>query len=74
MKKIFNWLNEHASPTESENQPADSVLVEDVVMPDIYAEDYEPTVPDLKTIDLRASGSAESEGFDPYDTVRMHKK
>ena len=74
MNKIFNKLNEQESETESQDQPDDSAPVQDVVMPDIYADDCEPTMPKLKTIDLRASGGDESEGFDPYDTARLHTK
>ena len=44
-----------------------------VLMPDIYGDEYVATVPDLKIIDLSSSGVDESTGFNPYDTAVLRK-
>ena len=71
MKKIFNRLNESLSTnveTGSVDLSDESVVVQDVEMPDIYS-DYDPTVPDLKIIDVSSPTIDEGEGFNPYDTA-----
>ena len=44
-----------------------------ILMPDIYGDEYVATVPDLKIIDLSSSDIGESTGFDPYDTAVLRK-
>ena len=46
----------------------------DVPVPDIYSDVAEATVPDIKMLDADESGGDRETGFNPYDTVRMHKK
>lgn len=46
----------------------------DVPLPDIYSDAAEATVPDIKTLDSDEPGGDKETGFNPYNTVRMHKK
>ena len=74
--KIFNWLNERPSANKeagSVDLSDESVVVQDVEMPDIYSE-HDPTVPDLKIIDVSSPTIDESEGFNPYDTAVLRHK
>ncbi len=76
MRKIFNWVNERPpenTEQDSVNFSDDSVVVPDVEMPDIYSE-YDPTVPELKIIDISSQTDHASEGFNPYDTAVLRKK
>ncbi len=70
MKKIVNLLKKQK--TKDCDQPSKPVSVVEIVMPDIYGD--EPTVPNLPTIDLRASGSPEPEDYDPYETAKLRVK
>ena len=45
-----------------------------VLMPDIYANEFSATVPDLKILGESSSKTDESEGFNPYDTAVFVKK
>ena len=76
MIKIFNWINERQSAdseADSVNLPDDSVVVQDVEMPDIYSE-HNTTVPDPKIIVVSSPTIDESEGFNPYDTAVLRNK
>jgi hypothetical protein len=57
-----------------DDQSSDTVSVEDVVMPDIYAPEFVATVEDIKIIDLSSPDVDESTGFNPYDTAVLQKK
>ena len=61
------------APIEDE-QPSKPVSVEDLVMPDIYADELADTVPLLKVIDLPSPDIDKSTGFNPYDTAVLRKK
>ncbi len=77
MKRIIGALKAKLSrPKESvvDDQSSDTVSAEDVVMPDIYADEYVATVQDLKVIDLSSPDIDESNGFNPYDTAVLQKK
>ncbi len=54
------------------DQPGSTVSVEDVSMPDIYADKSDATTVELEI--LPPLGADESIGFDPYDTAKMLKK
>ena len=43
-------------------------------MPDIYTDEDDATVPDLKTLDSDLSDTDKSDEFDPDDTVVLQKK
>ncbi len=43
-------------------------------MPDIYADATEVTDPNINIVDPDAPAGDKETGFNPYDTVRMHKK
>lgn len=45
-----------------------------VLMPEIYSDEDDVTVPHLKVIDQPTLEDGESPGLDPYDTARIHKK
>ena len=42
-------------------------------MPDVYSDEFEATVPDLRIIEPSASDADKETGFNPYDTARMQK-
>lgn len=50
------------------------VPVEGVLMPDIYGDGHDATVPDLKILNKSSPDVDISTGFDPYDTVVLHQK
>jgi len=56
-----------------DDQPSHSVSVAEVVMPDIYGDNYDVTVPQLMII-APTLEDGESAGFNPYDTAKMEKK
>ena len=56
------------------DQPSKAVSVEDVVMPDIYGDEFVATVSDVKIPDLPVADTDESSGFNPYDTAVLRKK
>ncbi len=45
-----------------------------VLMPDIYAEKPVSTDPKLEILDRSSPDAVKSTGFDPYDTIVLHKK
>jgi len=50
------------------------MLLNHLVMPDIYADEHVATVPHLKVIDLTSPDIDKSIGFNPYDTAVLRKK
>jgi hypothetical protein len=44
------------------------------VMPDIYSDEHDVTVPHLKVVDQPALEDGESAGFDPCDTAKVQKE
>jgi hypothetical protein len=77
MKRIIEWMEKKLSHQEApvvDEQPSKPLAVEDLVMPDIYADAHVGTVPDLKVIDLSSPDIDESSGFNPYDTAILRKK
>ena len=90
MKDIPKWLNDALSrskkDTNLDNAKPKEIdfgidLPEDLQeflttapMPDIYFDELEATVPDIKIVDPDAPSGDKLTGFDPYDTVKMHKK
>jgi len=47
---------------------------QDVLMPDIYADEHVATEPDLKALDQPTPDIEEPDGFNPYDTAVLQKK
>ena len=45
-----------------------------VLMPDIYADEHVSTDPKLEILDRSSPDAVKSTGFDPYDTIVLHKK
>ncbi len=77
MKRIFTALKNRPSQSEAtvaDDQSSDSVLVEDVVMPDIYGDEDVAAVPETKIIDQSSPDIEEPTGFNPYDTAVLRKK
>ena len=73
MKRIVKWVRSILSRPEATvevDQPSEPVSVEDLVMPDIYAE---PKTTD-EILDLSSPDSDKTRGFNPYDTGRLQKK
>jgi len=56
-----------------DDQSSDTVSVENLVMPDIYADENAETVPDLNPDDLSPAIFETSAGFNPYDTAALQK-
>jgi hypothetical protein len=73
MKRIIEWMEKKLShqegPVEDE-QPSELLTVDDVVMPDIYAEVKNTA----EILDLSSPGSDSKRGFNPYDTGVLRKK
>lgn len=90
MKDLPKWVSEALSRQHKDAKPDNTKpektdlgidLPEDLQeflieapMPDIYSGELEATVPDIKIVDPDAPGGDKLTGFDPYDTVKMHKK
>ena len=90
MKDIPKWLNDTLSrPKKDANADNDKPIEIDLgidlpkdlqefltkaPMPDIYFDELEATVPDIKIVDPDAPSGDKLTGFNPYDTVKMHKK
>ena len=77
MKRMSEWVARMFSRPEVSgvvDQPSDPLSVEDLVMPDIYADEQVATVPHLKVIDLSSPDIDKSTGFNPYDTAVLRKK
>ena len=77
MKRITKWLERISSrpktPVEAD-QPSSPVSVEDIAMPDIYADKPVAKVPELKTLVPSSPDADETTGFNPYDTAVLQKK
>ena len=76
MKRISGTHKEKSSQPEApvaDDQSSDTVSVEDVLMPDIYAENSDDTEPLLNILDP-SSPDDESTEFNPYDTAVLQKK
>jgi len=56
-----------------DDQSSNTGSVETLVMPDIYADEYTKTVPDVKVVDLSPAIFDTSAGFNPYDTAALQK-
>ena len=77
MKRIIEWVETMFSRPEAPDvaeQTSKPVSVEDLVMPDIYADEAADTVPILRVIDLSSPDIDKSAGFNPYDTAVLRKK
>ncbi len=77
MKPIIAWMQaklSHPETIDEVGQSPEPISTNDFVMPDIYGDDHDATVPDLRIIDLSSSDTDESEGFNPYDTAVFRKK
>ena len=74
MKRLIVALRKMFSRPEVrvvDDQSANTVSVENLVMPDIYADEYTETVPDLKPDDLSPALFDTTAGFNPYDTAAL---
>ena len=60
--------------SDVDEQPSKPLRVDDLVMPDIYADELANTVPFIKVIDLSSPDIDKSTGFNPYDTAVLRKK
>jgi len=77
MKQIIRALASKLSRPKDpvvDDQSSNTVSVDDVLMPDIYGDEDDGTMPILKIPRQPFLEVDESAGFDPYDTVKMHKK
>ncbi len=77
MKRIIGALKAKLSrPKESvvDDQSSHTVSAEDVLMPDIYGDEHDVTVPLLRILDQPTLEDGESAGFNPYDTAKMQKE
>ena len=72
MKRIIEWVKTTLSRPRipDDDQPSESLSVEDLVTPDIYAEQKSTS----EILDLSSPDSDKKRGFNPYDTGRLHKK
>jgi len=57
-----------------DNQSSDTLSVENVLMPDIYAKEDVDTVRGIKILDPSSPETDEASGFNPYDTAVLQKK
>ena len=75
MKHIPKWLDEALSTPKKEDQAINPDNGKpEAPMPDIYADATEVTDPNIKIVAPDTPAGDKQTGFDPYDTVRMHKK
>jgi len=77
MKRISEWMESKLSRPEAPDvpeQPSKPLTVDDLVMPDIYADKHVESVPDLKIINLSSPDIDDSTGFNPYDTAVLRNK
>jgi hypothetical protein len=77
MKRIIRWLETISSrpkAPDADDQSSNPVAVEDLMMPDIYANEHVATVPDLKPLVPSSPDTDETTGFNPYDTGVLQKK
>ena len=73
MKRIIEWVEKKLSHREVpvvDDQPSKPLTVDDMVMPDIYAEVKTAT----KILDLSSPDSDKKRGFNPYDTGVLRKE
>ena len=73
MKRIIEWVDKklsHREPPVVDEQPSKPLSVDDLVIPDIYAEVKTTT----KILDLSSPDSGTKRGFNPYDTGVLRKK
>lgn len=54
-------------------QTKSRVEARDVSIPDMYGNEYAPTVPDLEILSQSTPNFDRSTGFDPYDTVVLYR-
>ena len=73
MKRIVEWVRAILSRPKApvvNDQPSKPVPVEELVMPDIYAE----VNTTAQILDLSSPDSDKKRGFNPYDTGVLQKK
>jgi hypothetical protein len=72
MKRIIEWMEKKLSQREAPavSHPSKPLSVDDLVMPDIYAEVKTTT----ESLDLSSPDSDMKRGFNPYDTGVLRKK
>jgi len=77
MKRILRWLETISSRPKAPvtvDQPRNPVSMEDLAMPDIYADKPVAKVPKLNILVPSSPDTDETEGFNPYDTAVLKKK
>lgn len=89
MRRFMRWLEsissrpkEHDTDDQPSNADPDDLglpkdiqdFLSDAPMPDIYTDEDDATVPDLKTLDPDSPDTDKSDEFDPDDTVVLPKK
>jgi hypothetical protein len=77
MKRIVEWVRTILARPQAlvvDDQPSKPLTVEDLVIPDIYADACSDTAPQLKILDPTSTDSDESTGFNPYDTAVLRRK
>ena len=73
MKRIIEWVEKKLSRPETpvlDEQPSKPLTVDELVMPDIYAEVKTTT----EILDLSSPDSDKKRGFNPYDTGVLRKR
>jgi hypothetical protein len=75
MKRIVEWARTILSRPEvpAVSQPSKPLTVEDLELPDIYADTSSATAAHLKIIDISSPDIDKSTGFNPYDTAVLRK-
>jgi hypothetical protein len=77
LNRIIRWLEKITSRPKAQiatDQPAKPLTVEDVAMPDIYADEHLAKVPKRETLVPASPEADEKSGFNPYDTAVFQKK
>ncbi len=77
MKRIIGALKAKLSRPKAcvaADPSSNSVSVESVLMPDIYADEHDAAVSDLKVLGPASPDTDNSIGFNPYDTAVLQKK
>ncbi len=89
MNRLFRWLEtlssrpkEHDADDRPSNADPDDLdlpkdiqdFVTDAPMTDIYTDEFDQSVPNLKTLDPDSPDTDKSDEFDPDDTVVLQKK
>ena len=77
MKRIIGALKAKLSRPKARvaaDQSSNPVSVDDLLTPDIYADEHVATVPDLRTLVPSSPDIDKSAGFNPYDTGVLQKK